>query len=77
MAEEVVEVEVVEDAEVNVAKMITGDYRATALAIGRQIGIVGDDPVGRVNVFARVAPEHKMSSRSSVAKERSGCGDDW
>ncbi len=61
-----------------IVKMITGDHRATAVAIGRQLGIVGDggslagddlarmdadqlrEASGRVNVFARVAPEHKL-----------------
>jgi magnesium-transporting ATPase (P-type) len=60
-------------------KMITGDHRVTAQAIGRQLGllvgeeraIVGADLVGmsdadlravvaRTQVFARVAPEHKL-----------------
>jgi Ca2+-transporting ATPase len=57
-------------------KMITGDQRATALAIARALGLEGealtgedvdrldDDALGavlpRVTVFARVAPEHKL-----------------
>lgn len=60
-------------------KMITGDHKATAAAIGRQLGLLeGDGPVltgkeldelsdeelirevERTNVFARVAPEHKL-----------------
>ena len=60
-------------------KMITGDHRATAAAISRQLGILpegmeavegaqlarmGDDEMARAaasgNVFARVAPEHKL-----------------
>jgi magnesium-transporting ATPase (P-type) len=57
-------------------KMITGDHRATAAAIGRELGIGGaaltgtelddvdDEALPRVardhGVFARVAPEHKL-----------------
>ena len=58
-------------------KMITGDHRGTAAAIGRQLGLAsesavtgaeieatGDDRLpelaDRYNVFARVAPEHKL-----------------
>jgi len=57
-------------------KMITGDHKATAAAIGRELGLVGEVVVGaeldamseaelasRINaiaVFARVAPEHKV-----------------
>ena len=60
-------------------KMITGDHAATAAAIGRELGIVGQAPpmtgsrdrrqLGRgaprdrvrvTDVFARVAPEHKL-----------------
>ena len=62
-------------------KMITGDYAGTAAAIGRQVGLIGEDETdaaltgrdldrlseeelqeaaGRTNVFARVAPEHKI-----------------
>ena len=59
--------------------MITGDYRETAAAIARQLGIIStddevltgaelnqmsdeqlDDAVGKVSVFARVSPEHKV-----------------
>jgi Ca2+-transporting ATPase len=70
-------IEVCREAGVTV-KMITGDHRATAAAIGRQLGILNDggalaggelarmndqelrEAAGRVNVFARVAPEHKL-----------------
>jgi potassium/sodium efflux P-type ATPase len=60
-------------------KMITGDHKGTAIAIGRQLGIAGPEsrPVTGAeiaqmsedelkesakssNVFARVAPEHKL-----------------
>jgi magnesium-transporting ATPase (P-type) len=62
-------------------KMITGDYAGTAAAIGRQVGLIGEDETdgamtgreldqlsdeelteaaARTNVFARVAPEHKI-----------------
>ncbi len=63
-----------------VVKMITGDHRATAVAIGRQLGLATPDEQGvsggeldrltpaeladvavRENVFARVAPEHKLA----------------
>ncbi len=59
-----------------VVKMITGDHRLTAGAIGRELGLDGEvhegrelegldqeqvvDLVERSAVFARVAPEHKM-----------------
>ena len=66
-------------------KMITGDHAGTAAAIGRQVGLIGEDETdgasggaltgreldklseeelreaaGRTNIFARVAPEHKI-----------------
>ncbi|HEV7280711.1 MAG TPA: HAD-IC family P-type ATPase [Pirellulaceae bacterium] len=59
-------------------KMITGDHRATAAAIGKQLGILSEsgaltgsqlaamsdeqfsEAAANVNVFARVAPEHKL-----------------
>ncbi len=57
-------------------KMITGDNRETALAIARQIGLgnnimngdeidkITDDELSRIvkkiNIFARVSPEHKL-----------------
>ena len=63
-----------------VVKMITGDHRATAAAIGRQLGLAAEGERGvtgaeldrldadeieevaeRENVFARVAPEHKLA----------------
>ncbi len=57
-------------------KMITGDHKVTAAAIGRELGLVGEVIEGReldamseaelsrridgICVFARVAPEHKV-----------------
>jgi Ca2+-transporting ATPase len=61
-----------------VVKMITGDHRATARAIGRELGLsdkgevitgvelskMSDEELQKaaleVNIFARVAPEHKL-----------------
>ena len=59
-------------------KMITGDHRLTASAIGKELGILTEsgamtgselaqlseqelnDAASQVNIFARVAPEHKL-----------------
>lgn len=57
-------------------KMITGDHKVTAAAIGRELGLTGEVIEGReldtmsgaelsrridgISVFARVAPEHKV-----------------
>ena len=57
-------------------KMITGDHKVTAAAIGRELGLAGEVIEGReldamseaelsrridgISVFARVAPEHKV-----------------
>ncbi len=67
-------------------KMITGDHKATAAAIARELGLTGDVLEGRdldrmddtelasrieqVSVFARVAPEHKV--RIVQALQRAG-----
>jgi len=66
-------------------KMITGDHRATAAAIARELGLEGEVMSGaeldavsahelsatieRVAVFARVAPEHKVKIVAAL-KER-------
>ncbi len=71
-------------------KMITGDHRSTARAIGEQLGIADGsasatmtgaevaelsdedlrEAVARVNVFARVAPEHKLRLVRSLQARR-------
>ena len=67
-------------------KMITGDHKATAAAIARELGLTGEVLEGRdldrmdeaeltrriaqVTVFARVAPEHKV--RIVKALQRAG-----
>ena len=67
-------------------KMITGDHRATAAAIARELGIGGDvvsgadldhmtdavlaERIGKIGVFARVVPEHKL--RIVTALKRQG-----
>jgi Ca2+-transporting ATPase len=70
-------------------KMITGDHKTTAEAIGHELGITGDDARGalsgvqlsamdddqlraaasQVNVFARVAPEHKLALVRALQQE--------
>ncbi len=82
-------------------KMITGDHRDTALAIGRDLGLAADKNqvitgselekisqaelkarVGRLSIFARVSPEHKVrivdalkSNREIVAMTGDGIND--
>ncbi|MEU8989207.1 cation-translocating P-type ATPase [Streptomyces sp. NPDC048558] len=71
------------DAGVTV-KMITGDHADTATAIARELGITGDivsgtelarmtddelaDRIENVGVFARVAPEHKVTIVRALAR---------
>lgn len=70
-----------------VVKMITGDHRATAQAIGKQLGLLNDsqpitgkqiaemnddelnEKVTHHNVFARVAPEHKLRLVKALQKQ--------
>lgn len=65
-------------------KMITGDHRATAVAIAHALGLTGEaltgaeldalseaelaERIGRVSVFARVAPEHKVKLVQALQK---------
>ncbi len=68
-------------------KMITGDHRGTAQAIGRQIGLITDqsavtgaqinamddaqlqEAARSTNVFARVAPEHKLRLVRAIQRD--------
>lgn len=67
-------------------KMITGDHKLTAKAIGEQLGLGGGEAVGgttlaelsdsdlrqvakRTNIFARVAPEHKLRLVRALQEE--------
>jgi magnesium-transporting ATPase (P-type) len=71
-----------------VVKMITGDHRGTAEAIGKQLGLLSEVDVAitgreleplsdtelrevatRINVFARVAPEHKLKLVKALQAE--------
>jgi len=65
-------------------KMVTGDHADTAAAIARELGITGDivsgtelarmsdqaltDCIENVGVFARVAPEHKVTIVEALAR---------
>ncbi|ROV69625.1 MULTISPECIES: cation-translocating P-type ATPase [Streptomyces] len=65
-------------------KMVTGDHADTAAAIARELGITGDvvsgaelirmsdqeltDRIEHVGVFARVAPEHKVTIVEALAR---------
>ena len=69
-------------------KMITGDHRTTALAIGKELNLATSDQVVTgvelatmdaatlqqtaltTNIFARVAPEHKLRLVRALQKER-------
>ncbi|MEK6916627.1 MAG: cation-translocating P-type ATPase, partial [Nanoarchaeota archaeon] len=62
--------------------MITGDYKGTAVAIARELGIVGkaitgaeikdinlDKEIEHIGVYARVNPEHKMQIINALKKK--------